>query len=142
MHSLWYLKDYYKSTLGIYNVCSNNDSFFGITIKGKISFTELLGDDSLVELNIGSDTIKVTNIDPHFELSIEKDVTTSIPYSKIHYFATEIGKKLMHKTINIKKRRNSSTVDIYILYWTIINTHYAIWWYDLLSPKPNLGTKI
>jgi hypothetical protein len=57
-----------------------------------------LGDDSLVELNIGSDTIKVTNIDPHFELSIEKDVTTGIPYSKIHYFATEIGKKLMHKT--------------------------------------------
>ena len=40
-----------------------NDDFIGIKIKGKISFTELLGDDSLVEVNIGVDSIRVTNID-------------------------------------------------------------------------------
>ena len=31
----------------------NNDDFIGIKIKGKISFTELLGDDLLVEVNVG-----------------------------------------------------------------------------------------
>ncbi len=77
---------------------NDNDDFIGIKIKGKISFTELLGDDSLVEVNIGTDTIKVTNIDPDFDLSIGKDVMIGIIYSKIHYFATETGKRLTHKT--------------------------------------------
>lgn len=77
---------------------NDNDDFIGIKIKGKISFTELLGDDSLVEVNTGTDTIKVTNIDPDFDLSIGKDVMIGIIYSKIHYFATETGKRLTHKT--------------------------------------------
>src|SRR5438093_10352160 len=77
---------------------NDNDDFIGIKIKGKISFTELLGDDSLVEVNTGTDTIKVTNIDPDFDLSIGKDVMIGIIYSKIHYFATETGKRLIHKT--------------------------------------------
>jgi multiple sugar transport system ATP-binding protein len=75
-----------------------NDDFIGIKIKGKISFTELLGDDSLVEVNIGVDSIRVTNIDPDFDPSIEKEVMVGFPYSKIHYFAAETGKRLMHKT--------------------------------------------
>src|SRR5215831_1414052 len=76
---------------------NGNDDFIGIKIKGKISFTELLGDDSLVEVNIGADIIKVKNIDPDFDLSIAKDVMIGIPYSKIHYFAAETGKRLMDK---------------------------------------------
>lgn len=75
-----------------------NDDFIGIKIKGKISFTELLGDDSLVEVNIGVDSIRVTNIDPDFDPRIEKEVMIGFPYSKIHYFAAETGKRLMHKT--------------------------------------------
>lgn len=75
-----------------------NDDFIGIKIKGKISFTELLGDDSLVEVNIGVDSIRVTNIDPDFDPRIEKEVMIGFPYSKIHYFAAETGKGLMHKT--------------------------------------------
>jgi ABC-type sugar transport system ATPase subunit len=76
---------------------NDNDDFIGIKIKGKILFTELLGDDSLVEVNIGADTIRVTNIDPNFDLNIGKEVIIGIPYAKIHYFATETGKRLMHK---------------------------------------------
>jgi multiple sugar transport system ATP-binding protein len=75
-----------------------NDDFIGIKIKGKISFTELLGDDSLVEVNVGVDSIRVTNIDPDFDPSIEKEVMIGFPYSKIHYFAADTGKRLMHKT--------------------------------------------
>jgi multiple sugar transport system ATP-binding protein len=75
-----------------------NDDFIGIKIKGKISFTELLGDDSLVEVNIGVDSIRVTNIDPDFDPSIGKEVMIGFPYSKIHYFTAETGKRLMHKT--------------------------------------------
>ena len=76
---------------------NDNDDFIGIKIKGKILFTELLGDDSLVEVNIGADSIRATNIDPNFDLNIGKEVIIGIPYAKIHYFATETGKRLMHK---------------------------------------------
>jgi ABC-type sugar transport system ATPase subunit len=78
----------------------NNDDFIGIKIKGKISFTELLGDDSLVEVNVGKDSIRVTNIDPDFDPSIGKEVIIGIPYSKIHYFTLETGKRLTPKMVN------------------------------------------
>jgi multiple sugar transport system ATP-binding protein len=78
----------------------NNDDFIGIKIKGKISFTELLGDDSLVEVNVGKDPIRVTNIDPDFDPSIGKEVIIGIPYSKIHYFTLETGKRLTPKMVN------------------------------------------
>ena len=78
----------------------NNDDFIGIKIKGKISFTELLGDDSLVEVNVGKDSIRVTNIDPDFDPSIGKEVIIGIPYSKIHYFTLETGKRLTPKIVN------------------------------------------
>ncbi len=76
----------------------DNNDFIGIKIKGKILFTELLGDDSLVEVNIGTDTIRVTNIDSNFDLNIGKEVTIGIPYLRIHYFATETGNRLLCKT--------------------------------------------
>src|SRR5215467_14867056 len=76
----------------------DNNDFIGIKIKGKILFTELLGDDSLVEVNIGTDTIRVTNIDSNFDLNIGKEVTIGIPYLRIHYFATETGNRLAPKT--------------------------------------------
>jgi len=77
---------------------NGNDDFIGIKIKGKILFTELLGDDSLVEVNIGTDTIRVTNIDSNFDLNIGKEVIIGIPYTRIHYFATETGNRLAPKT--------------------------------------------
>jgi multiple sugar transport system ATP-binding protein len=64
-----------------------NEDFNGIKVKGKISFTELLGDDSLVEIKIGIDElIKVASTDPSLNFAIGKDVTIGMPCDKIHFF--------------------------------------------------------
>jgi multiple sugar transport system ATP-binding protein len=76
---------------------SDDNDFIGIKIKGKILFTELLGDDSLVEVNIGTDTIRVTNIDSNFDPNIGKEVVIGLPYPRIHFFATETGNRLLRK---------------------------------------------
>jgi multiple sugar transport system ATP-binding protein len=75
----------------------NDVGFTGIKMKGKITFTEMLGDDSLMEVNIGVDSIRVTNIGPDYDPNIGKEVMIGFPYSKIHYFAAETGKRLMYK---------------------------------------------
>ncbi|MGC2426801.1 MAG: hypothetical protein WA421_07190, partial [Nitrososphaeraceae archaeon] len=63
---------------------------------GKISFNELLGDDSLVEIKISfDDSIKVANTDPNFDFAVGKDVTVGIPYDKIHFFDPKTGNRLV-----------------------------------------------
>src|SRR5919205_1990436 len=53
-----------------------NEDFDGIKVKGKISFTELLGDDSLVEIKIGiNKSIKVATTDISLDFTIGKNVT-------------------------------------------------------------------
>ncbi|MBV9178367.1 MAG: ABC transporter ATP-binding protein [Nitrososphaeraceae archaeon] len=73
-----------------------NEDFNGIKVKGKISFTELLGDDSLVEIKIGIDeSIKVTTTDISLDFTIGKDVTVGMPYDKIHFFEPRTGNRLV-----------------------------------------------
>jgi multiple sugar transport system ATP-binding protein len=72
----------------------DNEDFNGIKIKGKISFTELLGDNSLAEIKIGIDnSVKVTNTDPNFDLTVGKEVTVGIPYERIHFFDPTTGNR-------------------------------------------------
>jgi len=74
----------------------DNEDFNGIKIKGKISFTELLGDNSLAEIKIGIDnSVKVTNTDPNFDLTVGKEVTVGIPYERIHFFDPTTGNRLV-----------------------------------------------
>jgi multiple sugar transport system ATP-binding protein len=79
---------------------NNNENFNGIKVKGKISFTELLGDDSLVEVKIGIDSMKVANTDSNFDLSVGKDVMLGMPYGKIHFFNSETGNRLIQNVTN------------------------------------------
>lgn len=73
----------------------NSKDFNGIKVKGKISFSELLGEDRLVEIKIGSDeSIKVANTDPDLDFTIGKDVTVGMPYNKIHFFEPKTGNRL------------------------------------------------
>jgi multiple sugar transport system ATP-binding protein len=73
----------------------NNEEFNGIKVKGKISFSELLGEDRLVEIKIGIDeSIKVASTDPNLDFSIGKDVTVGMPYNKIHFFEAKTGNRL------------------------------------------------
>jgi len=75
----------------------NNEEFNGIKVKGKISFSELLGEDRLVEIKIGIDqSIKVASTDPNFDFSIGKNVTVGMPYNKIHFFEPKTGKRLQN----------------------------------------------
>ena len=74
----------------------DNEDFNGIKIKGKISFTELLGDSSLAEIKIGiDDSVKVTNTDPNFDLTVGKEVTVGTPYERIHFFDSTTENRLV-----------------------------------------------
>jgi multiple sugar transport system ATP-binding protein len=74
----------------------DNEDFNGIKLRGKISFNELLGDDSLVEIKIANDdSIKVANTDPSFDFTVGKDITVGIPYDNIHFFDPKTGNRLV-----------------------------------------------
>lgn len=79
---------------------NDNENFNGIKVKGKISFTELLGDDSLVEVKTGIDSMKVANTDSNFDLTVGKDVMLGMPYGKIHFFNSETGNRLIQNVTN------------------------------------------
>lgn len=83
----------------------DNEDFNGIKLRGKISFNELLGDDSLVEIKIGNDdSIKIANTDPSFDFTVGKDLTVGIPYNKIHFFDPKTGNRLvLESTGNLQR---------------------------------------
>ena len=83
----------------------DNEDFNGIKLTGKISFNELLGDDSLVEIKIANDdSIKVANTDPSFDFTVGKDITVGIPYDKIHFFDPKTGNRLvLESTGNLQR---------------------------------------
>lgn len=83
----------------------DNEDFNGIKLRGKISFNELLGDDSLVEIKIGNDdSIKIANTDPSFDFTVGKDLTVGIPYNKIHFFDPKTGNRLvLESTDNLQR---------------------------------------
>lgn len=79
-------------------VLLENENPTDIKMKGQITFTEMLGDDSIVEVKIGSNLIKVANANSNFDLSVGKDVMFGIPYNKVHFFETETGNRFYYHT--------------------------------------------
>jgi ABC-type sugar transport system ATPase subunit len=79
-------------------VLLENENPTDIKMKGQITFTEMLGDDSIVEAKIGSNLIKVANTNSNFDLSVGQDVMFGIPVSKVHFFETESGNRFYYNT--------------------------------------------
>ncbi|MDP8941679.1 MAG: TOBE domain-containing protein, partial [Thermoproteota archaeon] len=79
-------------------VLLENENPTDIKMKGQITFTEMLGDDSIVEVKIGSNLIKIANANSNFDLSVGQDVMFGIPYSKVHFFETESGNRFYYNT--------------------------------------------
>ncbi|HEY8522745.1 MAG TPA: hypothetical protein VIL14_03200, partial [Nitrososphaeraceae archaeon] len=61
----------------------------------EITFTELLGDDSIIEVKTGSSLIRVANANSNLDLSIGHVIMLGIPYSKVHFFDTDNGKRIL-----------------------------------------------
>ncbi|MFQ5969730.1 MAG: ABC transporter ATP-binding protein [Nitrososphaerales archaeon] len=70
----------------------DNESFDGLKLNGEVSFTELLGDDVIVDVKIGSNSIKVTSTSSR-DLSSGKNVMLGLPFDKINFFDTKTGKR-------------------------------------------------
>ena len=69
--------------------------FSGIKIIGEISYYEILGDSSIVEVKTGNNILHVSNVDTTLtKLFASKQVTIGIPYNKIHLFRTNTGERI------------------------------------------------
>jgi multiple sugar transport system ATP-binding protein len=66
-----------------------------IKMKGEITFTEMLGDDSIIEVKMGSSLIRVANANSDLDLSVGRVIMLGIPYSKVHFFDTDNGKRIL-----------------------------------------------
>jgi len=89
-----------KITIGIrpkdINILEDEDEdLTDIKMKGEITFTEMLGDDSIIEVKMGSSLIKVANTNPTLDLSIGRVIMLGTSYSKIHFFDTDNGKRIL-----------------------------------------------
>lgn len=73
----------------------NDESFDGLTMRGEVSFTEMLGDDVIVDVRIGDKSIKVANTSSNHDLRIGKKVIVGFPYDKIHLFDAKTGKRVV-----------------------------------------------
>ena len=88
-----------KITIGIrpkdINILSHgNEDLADIKMKGEITFTEMLGDDSIIEIKMGSSLIKVVNTNSTLDLSIGSVIILGTSYDKIHFFDTDNGKRI------------------------------------------------
>jgi multiple sugar transport system ATP-binding protein len=72
-----------------------DENILDIKMKGEITFTEMLGDDSIIEVNTGSSLIRVANANSNLDLSIGHVIMLGIPYSKVHFFDTDNGKRIL-----------------------------------------------
>jgi multiple sugar transport system ATP-binding protein len=88
-----------KITIGIrpkdISILENeNDAHVDIKMKGEITFTEMLGDDSIIEVKMGSSLIKVANTNSTPNLSIGSVIMLGMSYDKIHFFDTDNRKRI------------------------------------------------
>jgi multiple sugar transport system ATP-binding protein len=72
-----------------------NEDLVDIKMKGEITFTEMLGDDSIIEVKLGSSLIKVANTNSTLDPSIGNVITFGTSYDKIHFFDTDNGKRIL-----------------------------------------------
>jgi multiple sugar transport system ATP-binding protein len=67
-----------------------NQEFGGLKLTGQISFTELLGDESIAEVRLGENLIKITNINSRLdELAIGSEVTLGVNENKVGLFTKD-----------------------------------------------------
>ncbi|HZA65117.1 MAG TPA: TOBE domain-containing protein, partial [Nitrososphaeraceae archaeon] len=66
----------------------DDKSYADITMKGEITFIEMLGDDSIIEVKTGSNLIKVANANSNLDITVGRILKLGIPNSKIHFFDT------------------------------------------------------
>jgi multiple sugar transport system ATP-binding protein len=66
----------------------DDESYADITMKGEITFIEMLGDDSIIEVKTGSNLIKVANANSNLDIRVGRILKLGIPHSKIHFFDT------------------------------------------------------
>jgi multiple sugar transport system ATP-binding protein len=68
-------------------ILKSDEEFPGLKLKGKISFTEMLGDESIAEVRLGQDLIKTSNIDSRRdELPVGSEVTLGVNEDKLSLF--------------------------------------------------------
>jgi len=87
-----------KVTLGIRPRDINIESdhlHSDLAIECILSFIEMLGDDTVLEVNIGKNSMKVLTgsmtIDTHQNLSVGQHVLIGISYEKLHFFNSQNG---------------------------------------------------
>lgn len=72
-----------------------DQDFEGLKLIGEVSFMEMLGDESIVEVRIGRGSIKISNVNPKSEnLTIGKEVRVGINQNKVYTF-TKTGNRIM-----------------------------------------------
>jgi multiple sugar transport system ATP-binding protein len=72
-----------------------DQDFEGLKLIGEVSFMEMLGDESIVEVRIGRESIKISNVNPKSEnLAIGKEVRVGINQNKVYTF-TKTGNRIM-----------------------------------------------
>ena len=74
-----------------------DQDFEGLKLIGEVSFMEMLGDESIVEVRIGRESIKISNVNPKSEnLTIGKEVRVGINQNKVYTF-TKTGNRIMYE---------------------------------------------
>jgi multiple sugar transport system ATP-binding protein len=75
-------------------VLRNNEGFDGLKLKGEVTYIELFGDDSVAELKLGQESLKISNVASRIDdLSIGKEASLGIKYDKINLF-TSSGERI------------------------------------------------
>ena len=74
-------------------ILKKTDILTGIGLDGIIVFIEMLGDDTTIEVNIGSDNLLVTTNNILNPFHVGDKIEIGIEYSKIHFFNDE-GKRI------------------------------------------------
>jgi len=70
-------------------VLRKNEEFDGLKLKGEVTYIELFGDDSVAELKLGQESLKISNVASRIDdLSIGKETSLGIKYDKINLFSS------------------------------------------------------
>ena len=68
-------------------VLIKDEEFDGFKLKGEVTFIELLGDDSIAEVKLGQNSLKISNVASRIDnLIIGKEAVIGIKYSKLYLF--------------------------------------------------------
>jgi ABC-type sugar transport system ATPase subunit len=75
-------------------VLRKDEEFDGFKVKGEVTFIELLGDDSIAEVKLGQNSLKISNVPSKIDnLIIGKETVLGIKYDKIYLF-TNSGERI------------------------------------------------